>query len=106
MTDPSVPSHSTVHPVEARICRWLLEVQDRSGSDKVPLTQSALAQMLGVRRLGRDDGSVTSMNFEESPTLTAALASYELLLIWARSSATEPNFIVPSGSLASIDPSV
>ena len=106
MTDPSVPSHSTVHPVEARICRWLLEVQDRSGSDKVPLTQSALAQMLGVRRLGRDDGSVTSMNFEESPTLTAALAPYELLLIWARSSATEPNFIVPSGSLASIDPSV
>jgi CRP-like cAMP-binding protein len=41
---------NAVHPVEARICRWLLEVQDRSGSDKVPLTQSALAQMLGVRR--------------------------------------------------------
>jgi len=38
------------HPVEARICRWLLEVHDRSGSNKVPLTQSTLAQMLGVRR--------------------------------------------------------
>jgi CRP-like cAMP-binding protein len=38
------------HSVEARICRWLLEVQDRSGSSKVPLTQSTLAQMLGVRR--------------------------------------------------------
>jgi CRP-like cAMP-binding protein len=38
------------HPVEARICRWLLEVLDRSGSPKVPLTQSTLAQMLGVRR--------------------------------------------------------
>jgi CRP-like cAMP-binding protein len=41
---------NAAHPVEARICRWLLEVQDRSGSSKVPLTQSMLAQMLGVRR--------------------------------------------------------
>ena len=38
------------HSVEARICRWLLEVQDRNGSSKVPLTQGTLAQMLGVRR--------------------------------------------------------
>jgi CRP-like cAMP-binding protein len=38
------------HAVESRICRWLLEVQDRIGSNKVPLTQSTLAQMLGVRR--------------------------------------------------------
>jgi len=39
-----------VHPVEARICRWLLAIQTRSAGDKVPLTQSTLAQMLGVRR--------------------------------------------------------
>jgi CRP-like cAMP-binding protein len=39
-----------VHPVEARICRWLLAIQTRCASDKVPLTQSTLAQMLGVRR--------------------------------------------------------
>lgn len=38
------------HAVESRICRWLLEVQDRTGSNKVPLTQGTLAQMLGVRR--------------------------------------------------------
>jgi CRP-like cAMP-binding protein len=38
------------HPVEARICRWLLEIQDRSGSSAVTLTQNTLAQMLGVRR--------------------------------------------------------
>jgi CRP-like cAMP-binding protein len=38
------------HPVEERICRWLLEVQDRSGDSAVPLTQNTLAQMLGVRR--------------------------------------------------------
>jgi hypothetical protein len=41
---------NAVHPVEARICRWLLEVQDRTGSSTIPLTQGALAQMLGVRR--------------------------------------------------------
>jgi CRP-like cAMP-binding protein len=39
-----------VHPVEARICRWLLTIQACCAGDKVPLTQSALAQMLGVRR--------------------------------------------------------
>jgi CRP-like cAMP-binding protein len=41
---------NAAHPVEARVCRWLLEVYDRSGSPRVPLTQSTLAQMLGVRR--------------------------------------------------------
>jgi len=30
---------------------------------------------------------------------------YELLSMWARSSATDPNLIVPWGNLASIDPS-
>ena len=38
------------HPVESRICRWLLAIQSRCTGDKVPLTQSTLAQMLGVRR--------------------------------------------------------
>jgi CRP-like cAMP-binding protein len=38
------------HPVEARICRWLLAIQGRCAGDRVPLTQSTLAQMLGVRR--------------------------------------------------------
>jgi CRP-like cAMP-binding protein len=41
---------NAAHAVEARICRWLLEIQDRCGDGKVPLTQSTLAQMLGVRR--------------------------------------------------------
>lgn len=41
---------NAAHPVEARICRWLLEVQDRTGSSKVPLTQGTLGQMLSVRR--------------------------------------------------------
>ena len=41
---------NATHSVEARMCRWLLEVQDRSDSDRVPLTQGALAELLGVRR--------------------------------------------------------
>jgi CRP-like cAMP-binding protein len=38
------------HAVEARICRLLLEVQDRSGNSAIPLTQGTVAQMLGIRR--------------------------------------------------------
>jgi hypothetical protein len=50
-----VQAHQTAlcnaaHPVEARIARWLLEILDRSGGFDVPLTQSTLAQMLGVQR--------------------------------------------------------
>jgi CRP-like cAMP-binding protein len=50
-----VQAHQTAlchaaHSVEARVCRWLLEVQERSGSSKIPLTQSTLAQFLSVRR--------------------------------------------------------
>jgi CRP-like cAMP-binding protein len=41
---------NATHSVEPRICRWLLEVQDRGSSSRVPLTQRSLAQMLGVRR--------------------------------------------------------
>jgi CRP-like cAMP-binding protein len=41
---------NATHAVEARICRWLLNVLDRSAGGSVPLTQAALAQMLGVRR--------------------------------------------------------
>jgi CRP-like cAMP-binding protein len=48
-------SHQTAlcnaaHPVERRISRWLLEILDRSGGFDVPLTQSTLAQMIGVQR--------------------------------------------------------
>lgn len=41
---------NATHSVEARMCRWLLEVQDRSGSEMIPLTQGTLADLLGVRR--------------------------------------------------------
>lgn len=41
---------NAAHPVESRICRYLLEVQDRCGGDKIPLTQATLGQLLSVRR--------------------------------------------------------
>lgn len=42
---------AALHPVEARLCRWLLQLQDRAGgAAELPLTQDFLAEMLGVHR--------------------------------------------------------
>lgn len=39
-----------LHTIEARVCRWLLQACDRAESETIQLTQSSLAEMLGVRR--------------------------------------------------------
>jgi CRP-like cAMP-binding protein len=39
-----------LHPVEQRLCRWILMTHDRVGLDRLPLTQEYIATMLGVRR--------------------------------------------------------
>ena len=41
---------NALHPVIARLCRWLLLCHDRTGSDEIRLTQDYLATMLGVQR--------------------------------------------------------
>jgi CRP-like cAMP-binding protein len=42
---------AALHPVEARLCRWLLQLQDRSQDNiPLPLTHDFLAEMLGVQR--------------------------------------------------------
>jgi CRP-like cAMP-binding protein len=41
-----------LHPVEKRLCRWLLLCHDRVQSDELKMTQELLAGMLGVRREG------------------------------------------------------
>jgi CRP-like cAMP-binding protein len=38
------------HSVEARLSRWLLRMHDLFDSNRLPLTQGFLAQMIGVRR--------------------------------------------------------
>jgi CRP-like cAMP-binding protein len=41
---------NALHPLEARLARWLLQTLDRSDDSKLPLTQDFIAHMLAVRR--------------------------------------------------------
>jgi len=41
---------NTLHPLEERLCRWILMTHDRVQQDQFPLTQDFLSMMLGVRR--------------------------------------------------------
>jgi len=50
------------HPVEERMCRWLLMTHDRVEGDEFPLTQEFLAQMLGVRRPSVNTAGLTLQN--------------------------------------------
>jgi CRP-like cAMP-binding protein len=49
------------HSLKQRLARWLLMMRDRSDSDMLPITQSLLAEMLGVQR----------------PTITNAVREFE-----------------------------
>ena len=41
---------NTVHHVDARLCRWLMQAHDRIDGDTIPLTQEFLSGLLGVQR--------------------------------------------------------
>jgi CRP-like cAMP-binding protein len=43
---------NSLHLLEKRYARWLLEVQDRIQSDELRLTHEFMSEMLGVRRAG------------------------------------------------------
>lgn len=43
---------NSLHSLEKRLARWLLEAQDRVDKDELKLTQDFIADMLGVRRAG------------------------------------------------------
>ena len=45
-----VAACNALHPVEARMARWLLHIHDRIDGNVIPLTQETLSQLLGVRR--------------------------------------------------------
>jgi CRP-like cAMP-binding protein len=45
-----VAACNALHELEARLCRWLLQVSDLLASDTLPLTQEYISQMLGVTR--------------------------------------------------------
>ncbi len=49
------------HNLKQRLARWLLMMRDRSDADALPITQSLLAEMLGVQR----------------PTITNAVREFE-----------------------------
>lgn len=52
---------NAAHRLDQRLARWLLTMRDRSDSDTLPVTQTLLAEMLGVQR----------------PTMTNALGEFE-----------------------------
>jgi CRP-like cAMP-binding protein len=41
-----------LHPIEQRLCRWLLMTRNRVPSDEILMTHEFIAHMLGVRREG------------------------------------------------------
>ncbi|MCP3371326.1 Crp/Fnr family transcriptional regulator [Bradyrhizobium cajani] len=45
-----VAACNALHRVDGRMARWLLQLHDRVPHDLLPVTQEALAQLLGVRR--------------------------------------------------------
>jgi CRP-like cAMP-binding protein len=41
---------NALHPIQARLARWILQSRDRVDDNLIPLTQELLSEMLGVRR--------------------------------------------------------
>lgn len=50
MQTQQIAACNAVHGVEARMCRWLLQIRSRTHSNVLPVTQEFLSHMLGVQR--------------------------------------------------------
>jgi CRP-like cAMP-binding protein len=59
---------NTLHSLEARLCRWLLQAHDCMDGKAIPLTQEFFGQMLGVRR--------TTVTLTTRPLQKAGLIRY------------------------------
>lgn len=47
-----------LHTLDKQLCRWLLMIMDRTGSDEILMTQETIAHMLGVRREGVTEAAI------------------------------------------------
>ncbi len=60
---------NALHPVEARLSRWLLEMSDRAANDRLPLTHEFIAEFLGANR--------TTVSLAAAALQSAELISYQ-----------------------------
>jgi len=74
MQSTQLAACNRLHDVEERLARWLLMSQDRIATDKMPLTQEFLGQMLGTRR--------------SSVSLAASLLQKDGMISYTRGSVT------------------
>ncbi|HEX5357142.1 MAG TPA: Crp/Fnr family transcriptional regulator [Aquabacterium sp.] len=47
-----------LHTLDRQLCRWLLMITDRTGSDEILMTHETIANMLGVRREGVTEAAI------------------------------------------------
>jgi CRP-like cAMP-binding protein len=67
---------NAVHPVEARLSRWLLRARDLHDGRTLPLTQELLAQMIGVRR---NAISIVAHALQQAGTISYSRGQIEII---------------------------
>lgn len=67
---------NALHPVEARCCRWILMMRDRTDTDEIPLTQEFLSEILSVHR---SSVSLTIGTLQQAGYLQAKRGSIRIL---------------------------
>jgi CRP-like cAMP-binding protein len=108
---------NALHPVKARMARWLLHLRDRIDHDVLPLTQEALSQILGVRRTTvtllmrnlRASGAIRSdrrgqIEVDRSQLVAAACECHgtmrhEIEEIFSMNTARPRDFVVPDNAI-------